>query len=248
MLKLLFGACLFTSCSLLSREGLAASYENLISPSLKCVNEGYGMFKDDINEFKIGYILTKEDNNINFNFYGIENIKENEIVFAVFIDEKGQIIDKRYLDKAPNSVDGYLCDYAVPFYCNMLGVHLYKQKITGPEFTIESKNFLGRNKFLMVHDCDFIRQDGSTNLKAYDEDNSEIDDPNLGVFLTKITPNYYSVKLSSGGHRDYIKIILPKGKEKLLSEEDKIIRPSTFRLENANIGTNALSDGKYADF
>ena len=149
--------------------------------------------------------------------------------FVVLIDSKnkGQI-DMKYLNKVDTGYGYYYkCTFNVPYYCDVLDAHVYKQKNTDPEFTIEEKNFIGKTKVYSNHFHDFLRPNAKQQL-TFIPRGSSINNKNI-YLIPRLTTNYYSILLDITGRSYYIgKIILPNGQGKSLTEDDLIVNSSFF--------------------
>lgn len=159
---------------------------------------------------------------------------EHDKVFAIIIDQvNNTIIDKRLCNKermvAPT---GTVWNYSIenislPHYVDKIDIHYYKQSENEADFTIKSENFLGRARLFMPNIMDFQRG-SNTPLTVYDKDWKVTDDFGKS-FLSRITPNYYSIESNvTPSYESIGKIILPQGQEDLMSEDEKTIPAQEF--------------------
>ena len=158
--------------------------------------------------------------------------------FVVLIDSKykGQI-DMKYLNWVGNNY--YKCTFNLPHYCDVLDLHVYKQKNTDPEFTIKEQNFIGRTKVYSNHFHDFLRPNGKQQLTLIPKNGNNVTNKEIH-FVPRLTSNYYSLLYkyyNSSGVYDpsFIgKIILPNGQGKSLTEDDLIVNSNYFYRYDEN--------------
>ncbi len=194
-------------------------------------------------EYRIFTYSLKDNNMENI---VVEDEEEYDKVFAIMIDKtKNTIIDRRLCSKGSGvSPTGVRWHYTIenvslPYYCDKIDIHYYKQSSSEPEFTIKPQNFLGKARLYMPNITGFQRG-SNTPLTVYDKDWNVTEDLEKS-FLTRITPNYYTIESNITPSYERIgKIILPEGQENLMSEDEKIIPAQEFNKYTTtdNIKTN----------
>ena len=167
-----------------------------------------------------------------YSSYALPELEEGWSYFVVLIDSKNKgPIAKQYLNFFHGDGglvrNSYRCSFNLPYYCEVVDLHVYKQKNTDPEFTIEEKNFIGKTKVYSNHFHDFLRPNAKQQL-TFIPRGSSINNKNI-YLIPRLTTNYYSILLDITGRSYYIgKIILPNGQGKSLTEDDLIVNSSFF--------------------
>ena len=241
------------------------------SPNLNCITE-YVLEKGDSSGIKnINAMIYHVDNDINilvedsdFEDEGELDVKDDEKVFVAAIDNRTkQPIKYQFLGQFVEYYNHkyFITSLNLPNYCDRIDLHFYKQKKIEPDFAVRSENFLGRTKVCMANVLDYKRAE-ETNLKILDKNSNIIEvDGKKGAFLSRLTPNYFSIKIPEIGESDdeeenkfYIgKIVLNKDQENLLSEDEKIVVENKF-VKNKNIPAgvkwenSAYEDGSFFNF
>ncbi len=208
----------------------AMSMQNVTSPSLKCTTYKCLEKKDGtgLTDYRLG--ITDINNTLSMRFLN-GDIESDEKLFVVGINKvKNEEVFKKYL--ATEQKPYYINDLVVPYYyCDQLELRFYKQKEDEGSFPIKDENFVGKISECMPHILDYQRRVG-TPLTVYDK-NWEVVSSRGKIFLSRVTANFYSLQdttqtsMNIGAYNKIGRIVLPKGQEDLLSEEEKTI-PSEY--------------------
>lgn len=186
-----------------------------------------------------------------------ERLEDGWSYFAVLIDSqhKGPI-QNRYLTFLPKEDmykrDVYKCTFDLPYYCDVVDIHVYKQKDTDPAFTIKEENFIGRTKVFPSQNADFIRKDSKKQLTLVNK-NSNSYTTTGNYFLSRLSPNYYSIQVPldvPNTIKKIAKIILPDGQGKDLTEDDLTVNGTFFQRikEDATPLSGELDQKGYFNF
>lgn len=133
-------------------------------------------------------------------------------------------ITKAFLEKSDDSTGKkFEVQINAWYYCDAVNLYFYKQKDNIADFIINEENYIGKVLEYMPHILLYKRGEGEA-IKTYDKNWNEITSTGK-LFLSRFTPNYYCLfNVISVRDTAYVgKIVLPKGQENLLTEEEKIV-------------------------
>lgn len=208
----------------------AMAAQTITSPSLKCTTYKCLEKKDGsgLTDYRIG--ITDLNNTLSMRFLN-GDIEEDEKLFVVGINKvKNVEVFKEYLET--KSKPYYVNYLVVPYYyCDQIELRFYKQKSDEGSFPIKDENLIGKISEFMPHILDYQRRVG-TPLTVYDKDGKIISGRGK-IYLSRLTPNFYSLQdttqtsMAIGTYNKIGRIVLPKGQENLLTEEQKTI-PSEY--------------------
>ena len=241
-----------------NKESLAKEqYQVNKSPSLNCTSSTYLKNGEGDKVLDIYVAIDKTDQKLKLTFNTKEEqssgssgssgsnivsklpeLAKDEVYFAVLINDQKKIVENKFLTQENG---GYVCKFDAAYNCDMVDVHIYKQKVDDPEFTIKAENFIGRTKILLTHDAVFYRPT-FTQIPVYDNKGTKLSQQK--TYLSRVTPNYYS--LCEYGNEEN-----GKDKQNLLTEDETMINMNRFynaAATDATSNTNTARDGYYYDF
>lgn len=207
---------------------------NITSPTLKCSSMKY-LEKGDSSGL-LGNVATISciDNTLNFSVNNI-TLAADEKLFVVGISKAKKEQIYSFLEKG---IRDYSAQIKLPHYYDAVDFHIYKQKSSEPDYTLRSENFVGRTKVYMANILNYKRGEG-TALTVYDKDWAKVSDDKNKSFLSRITPNYFTLQ-SIVAKREYDKvgkIILSDEQSGLMTEDEKIV-PSEYFTPDKMPGTD----------
>ena len=249
-----------------NKQSLAKEqYQVNKSPSLNCISSTYLKNGEGDKVLDIYVAIDKTDQKLKLTFNTKEEqssgssgssgssivsklpeLAKDEVYFAVLINDQKKIVENKFLTQENG---GYVCKFDAAYNCDMVDVHIYKQKVDDPEFMIKAENFIGRTKILLTHDAVFYRPT-FTQIPVYDNKGTKLSQQK--TYLSRVTPNYYSLcEYGNEENGNIAKIVLPKDKQNLLTEDETMINMNRFynaAATDATSNTNTARDGYYYDF
>ena len=205
--------------------------QQVISPYIYNENFVFLENKEGTKALDIDLNVNQTDRNLDLSFHNnnfpLPVLGADETYFVVVYDSAHKTpILYNYLLK--NSQNFYKCSFKIPYYCDVVDLHFYKQKISDPDYTMKEENFIGKVQNYLADSVNFFRGT-KTKLTILDK-NGNITTSKTAHFISSLIPNYYTITIPTITFRKKVgRIILPCGQENLMSLDEKIVPCNYFR-------------------
>lgn len=222
-----------------------SKYTTVSVPEAKYEIKQTALKGDNLSVFettKLGFTITKDVSDFTLKLEGSDVstlIKSDEYLFIAVLDKvKGAVTQFVKVEKKDGE---YTCKFDLPYYADMVELHLYKQKKSDPDFTPTSENFIAKTEiFSPTIDCFYTYGSEPTNhIPILDKDGKKIDDlSDKSTTLVKYTPNFFGIQTTNADilsvDDKFLVIKLPEDKKDLMPEDDKFLAVQSFKPNYAD--------------